>query len=157
MMWTDTMDAVLTQLHAEGHSFSIIGHRIGVTRNAAIGRAHRIGLTPRGPTIAIRSPAKDRRVKDPKPQPGKKVSPLASLPTEPLPAEDAPPDNLVSIYDLEPHHCRWCYGEPMDGQFCGRNVVIGLAYCIDHARRAFQPPQPKVRINYVPLAARVFA
>lgn len=162
MIWTEDRDALLTQLHAEGHSYSIIGHRIGVSRNAAIGRAHRIGLTPRGYAVAVRTPAKYRRFKAAKNldavRTPTKVSPLASLPTEPLPKEDTPPADLLSIYDLEPHHCRWPYGDPKhEHGFCGKHAVIGLPYCIDHCRRSYQPAQPKPKITYVPLAARVFA
>ena len=43
--------------------------------------------------------------------------------------------------------CRWPIGDPQheDFHFCNRNKVPGLPYCEFHARRAFQPPQPRRR------------
>ena len=43
--------------------------------------------------------------------------------------------------------CRWPIGDPQlaDFHFCGKKKVNGLPYCEGHARRAFQPPQPRRR------------
>ena len=52
-----------------------------------------------------------------------------------------------TLQDLTEGMCRWPIGDPQmtDFHFCGRNKVTGLPYCEAHARRAFQPPQPRRR------------
>ena len=52
-----------------------------------------------------------------------------------------------SIQTLTDACCRWPIGDPQqsDFHFCGRKKVTGLPYCEFHARRAFQPPQPRRR------------
>ena len=52
-----------------------------------------------------------------------------------------------SIQTLSECSCRWPIGDPQmaDFHFCGKNKVPGLPYCEFHARRAFQPPQPRRR------------
>ena len=51
------------------------------------------------------------------------------------------------IQTLTEVSCRWPIGDPQlaDFHFCGRKKVTGLPYCEFHARRAFQPPQPRRR------------
>jgi len=52
-----------------------------------------------------------------------------------------------SIQTLTEASCRWPIGDPQmaDFHFCGRRKVSGLPYCDFHARRAYQPPQPRRR------------
>ncbi len=52
-----------------------------------------------------------------------------------------------SIQTLTEQHCRWPIGDPQqaDFHFCGKGKVPGLPYCEFHARRAYQPPQPRRR------------
>jgi GcrA cell cycle regulator len=52
-----------------------------------------------------------------------------------------------TIQTLSECSCRWPIGDPQhaDFHFCGKNKVTGLPYCEFHARRAFQPPQPRRR------------
>jgi hypothetical protein len=71
--------------------------------------------------------------------------------TEPYtpPAEELviPLNERKSIQTLTEVSCRWPIGDPQlaDFHFCGRNKITGLPYCDFHARRAFQPPQPRRR------------
>lgn len=154
MSWTDEKVDLLKQLWAEGRTCSYIADRIGgVSRNAVIGKVHRIGLAGR----IVKSTDKTKvRMGGPKPPKKMKVKPapergqkaiLAELPVEPLPAEDIPPEKLVAFADLEESHCRWIYGDTRSGThgFCGANKVIGLSYCERHARRAFAAPTPSKR------------
>lgn len=59
-IWTPELSSRLAVLWAEGHSVAEIGRRLGVSKNAVIGRAHRIGCAPRPsplkPKMAIRPP-----------------------------------------------------------------------------------------------------
>jgi GcrA cell cycle regulator len=65
------------------------------------------------------------------------------------PAEELviPLNERKSIQTLTEACCRWPIGDPQlaDFHFCGRKKVTGLPYCEFHARRAFQPPQPRRR------------
>ena len=71
--------------------------------------------------------------------------------TEPYtpPAEELviPLNERKSIQTLTETCCRWPIGDPQqaDFHFCGKNKITGLPYCDFHARRAFQPPQPRRR------------
>ena len=59
------------------------------------------------------------------------------------------------LADLEMNDCRWPIGDPQqaDFHFCGKKKVTGLPYCEYHARRAFQPPQPRRRDREVSVPA----
>jgi GcrA cell cycle regulator len=71
--------------------------------------------------------------------------------TEPYapPAEELviPPAERKYIQTLTETCCRWPIGDPQhsDFHFCGKKKITGLPYCDVHARRAFQPPQPRRR------------
>jgi GcrA cell cycle regulator len=70
---------------------------------------------------------------------------------------EIPLNERRSIQTLTEVSCRWPIGDPQqsDFHFCGRKKVLGLPYCEFHARRAFQPPQPRRRDReaVVPLVA----
>jgi GcrA cell cycle regulator len=88
--------------------------------------------------------------------------------TEPYtpPAEELviPVNERKYIQTLTEACCRWPIGDPQqpDFHFCGKKKVTGLPYCEVHARRAFQPPQPRRRDREVfepaiPVVASVVA
>lgn len=52
-----------------------------------------------------------------------------------LKPDDASP-KFICLVDLEPHHCRWPYGESPDVRSCGHQKKIGSSYCIYHDRRS---------------------
>lgn len=148
--WTAEREALLRQLYADGLSCGDIARRIGgISRNAVIGKVHRLGL----PLRAGASPRKVARTKVRAPQwrgPPKGVSPLratiASLRAEPLPTPQESDVARVSFIDLEKHHCRFIPGAPagpFEPQFCGADVVPGLSWCPNHARRCFDLSRPQ--------------
>lgn len=157
-MWNDERTQALREMWAEGLSASQIAGRIGsVTRNAVIGKIHRLGLSGRATTTRIRNARKSqamrqgaarrerdnaRRHKEPIGQKAivGELFRKVHLPSEPVSfAEDLVP-TVRNLLDLEAHHCRWIPGE-VRGGFCGRNVVNGLVYCEFHAKRAYVPPK----------------
>ena len=152
--WDDDTTATAVKLWGEGLSATGIARRIGgLTRNAVIGKIHRLGLK-RDSTVRItRTKAQNKVVRQRQrqraPKPATEVRRiLTAMATEPLPAER--PDDIarVSFAALEAHHCRWPVGEvgqPGFG-FCGCKPVDGAPYCTDHVRRAFTGVQP-VRIR----------
>ena len=160
MAWNDERVDLLKKLWADGLSASQIAGRLGgVTRNAVIGKVHRLGLSGRATTSRMKSHRPRARS-----QAGKRLmkprfanigsSALRQLylgDTEPYtpPAEELviPLNERKYIQTLTETCCRWPIGDPQaaDFHFCGKKKVAGLPYCEFHARRAFQPPQPRRR------------
>src|SRR5262245_23123766 len=159
MTWNDERVDVLKKLWADGLSASQIASRLGgVTRNAGIGKVHRLGLSGRATTSRMKSHRPRVRV-----QAAKRLKPrllntgnqvfrsLYLNDTEPYvaPAEEIviPMGERKYIQTLTESCCRWPIGDPQQPEFhfCGRKKIPGLPYCEVHARRAFQPPQARRR------------
>lgn len=164
MAWNDERVELLKKLWSEGLSASQIAGRLGgVTRNAVIGKVHRLGLSGRATTSRMKShrpraraaaAATARRMQQKTrfaPQGNSIVRNLFQPEAEPfVPAVEElviPLKERRTIQTLTECSCRWPIGDPQaaDFHFCGKNKVNGLPYCEFHARRAFQPPQPRRR------------
>lgn len=170
MAWNDERVELLKKLWSDGLSASQIAGRLGgVTRNAVIGKVHRLGLSGRATTSRMKSHRPRTRPQNPtakrlmKPRFAATGNPaLRNLylgDTEPYtpPAEDVeiPLKERKYIQTLTEACCRWPIGDPQqaDFHFCGKKKVAGLPYCELHARRAFQPPQPRRRDREVSIPA----
>ena len=172
MAWNDERVELLKKLWAEGLSASQIAGRLGgVTRNAVIGKVHRLGLSgrattsrmkmirprnrpvaPGAPNALQKRPVVNNANKQRFAQSGNPaLRALYSPEIEPfIPSAeelDIPMAERKSIQTLTECSCRWPIGDPQlaDFHFCGKNMVPGLPYCDFHARRAFQPPQARRR------------
>jgi GcrA cell cycle regulator len=160
MTWNDERVDVLKKLWADGLSASQIAGRLGgVTRNAVIGKVHRLGLSGRATTSRIKTRPRvrtqvQRRIGMKPRGPGSPVNSLlrSLYPTdEPYvpPAEELviPLAERKYIQTLTESCCRWPIGDPQQPEFhfCGKSKIPGLPYCEVHARRAFQPPQARRR------------
>jgi GcrA cell cycle regulator len=175
MAWNDERVELLKKLWAEGLSASQIAGRLGgVTRNAVIGKVHRLGLSGRATTSRMKSMRPRPRANAVVVQ-GKRVGkprfgatgnatvralyhPEAEPYSPPVEELVIPMAERKSIQTLGECNCRWPIGDPQlaDFHFCGKDKVMGLPYCEFHARRAFQPPQPRRRdreINYTVVPA----
>ncbi len=154
MGWTDERVENLKKLWQDGLSASQIAKQLGgVTRNAVIGKVHRLNLSGRAqpskparpvfkaPRVAREAkPATPRRVAEPR------VVQESSMPVpEPIRYMDEVPGS-ATIHTLGAHMCKWPIGDPAtDGfTFCGRRQDDG-PYCAEHARVAYQPAQAKKR------------
>ncbi|MDP8916133.1 MAG: GcrA cell cycle regulator [Pseudomonadota bacterium] len=146
MSWTDDRVEVLKKLWLEGLSASQIAKQLGgVTRNAVIGKVHRLGLsgraTPSQPARVARAPRPPRPVSQPT------VRREAAAPAHPRPEPQrfyAPEEpGTATVLTLGAHMCKWPIGDPSSDEFtfCGRRAEG--AYCVEHSRVAFQPPQTK--------------
>ncbi len=143
--WTQQRVEQLTKMYNEGLSCSEIARRLGggCSRNSVIGKVHRLKLP-------LRSVVKIQKTKPPRkappPKPVTQVRKIAALIAEPLPPADVNDVARVkSLFDLEPHHCRWpvdVEGQKWPG-YCGDKKVPGLSYCRCHALRAWSPGQSR--------------
>ncbi len=139
MSWTDDRVALLKKLWGEGKTAAEIAKELGgVTRNAVIGKAHRLKLSNRVSPI--------QQNKKPKPAPQKKEKKVASntpaavkAPAS-IPQEEVFTGETVSLADLGAGQCRWPHGDPREDNFgfCGGKSVAGLPYCADHSKVAYQ-------------------
>ena len=161
MAWTEDRVEVLKKLWAEGHSASQIAKELGgVTRNAVIGKVHRLGLSGRAtPSRPVKRPPRLARPK-PRLQPdGSVVTQRPSAPVadaqlkkvEKVVMETLPPQPLAdgeaaTILTLRDSMCKWPIGDPADPKFafCGRKATCG-PYCAEHAKVAFQPTKKRER------------
>lgn len=142
--WTDNDVERLRRLWDEGHSGGVIAREFGISRNAVIGKAYRLGLPQRTTLVrnktttvfAERSPWRASKPKPPKREP-KKTFTIGPDPRAPRYVEIIPEDQRVSLLDLEASHCRFPFGEGREITFCGRQRVTGLPYCLSHARSAY--------------------
>ncbi|MGI9379687.1 MAG: GcrA family cell cycle regulator [Methyloligellaceae bacterium] len=163
MAWTDERVELLKKLWSEGLSASQIANRLGgVSRNAVIGKVHRLGLSGRATTSRIKSVRSRKRAASV----GVRSSRLkyashgnAALKQQfgssglenPTPHVSSieelviPLNERASIMSLTADMCRWPIGDPTekDFHFCGRDKVAGIPYCEHHARVAFQPLQSR--------------
>jgi GcrA cell cycle regulator len=131
MSWTDERVELLTKLWTEGKTAAEIAKELGgVTRNAVIGKAHRLKLSNRV------SPIQQNK----KPAPVK-APPAAVLPErkiQKIPAQDN--RQGIPLTALKANECRWPLGDPQDESFgfCGGRAISGLPYCSEHAKVAYQ-------------------
>lgn len=140
--WTDDRVEQLKALWTDGLSASQIARTIGgVTRNAVIGKVHRLGLTGRA---APAQPEHPRLPAAPRAAVRPAAAPQPQTEEEPIALDDG---NFATVLTITDHMCRWPIGDPSDGEFhfCGRKVKAGSPYCEAHARKAYQPQQPARR------------
>ena len=133
MSWTDERVTLLKQLWGEGKTAAEIAKVLGdgITRNAVIGKAHRLKLSSR------LSPIQQNTVKKPK---SEALAPRLAKPAVKLPEFRG---KGIAMVELDARMCRWPNGDPQDKEnfnFCGCDAVAGLPYCEDHCRAAYQVP-----------------
>ena len=150
MSWTDDRVAKLTKLWADGLSASQIAAELGgVTRNAVIGKVHRLGLSGRAkqssssakrPKRTARSGGYNTRGRS---QSRGLVS-TSSTTEARLAIQDLPvPECLkLELVDLNERTCKWPHGDPAtdDFHFCGNKTKDDAPYCEYHCRMAYQQP-----------------
>lgn len=155
MAWTDDRVEVLTKLWAEGLSASQIAKQLGgVTRNAVIGKVHRLGLSGRA------KPSRPAAIRTSKPSAprtrtttrsttktvtttARAARPTTPTPKPPPPVEAKPLANgeYATIMTIRDHMCKWPIGDPSksDFRFCGRKTDPATPYCEAHSSVAYQP------------------
>ena len=142
MAWTDERVELLKKYWSEGLSASQIASKMGgVTRNAVIGKVHRLGLSGRAtPTAPVRGCSSDRPVEADIAVATPEYEPYLSEPEFIAPATLNSGD-LTTVATLQRNMCKWPIGDPATDEFhfCGRPTGVGVSYCAYHARMAYQP------------------
>lgn len=142
MSWTEERVSVLKKLWGEGHTAAEIAKQLGgVTRNAVIGKAHRLKLSHRvSPIQQNKKPANSNKSIERKITEKVKIAKKEN-PAKPLQeTTKINTDDLYSLMDLQPRMCRWPSGDPKEEEFgfCGEHTMAGLPYCAEHAKAAYQ-------------------
>jgi GcrA cell cycle regulator len=160
MSWTDERVELLKKLWTEGLSASQIAAQLGgVTRNAVIGKVHRLNLSGRAkPASSTPRPRKMRSSSPHRPSrsyvSGNTALKVHAHPAPrrapaPVPIEDlvVPISLRVSLLALNDQMCKWPIGDPgaEDFHFCGHRNFNGLPYCEYHSRLAYQPANDRRR------------
>jgi len=170
MNWTDERVELLKKLWADGLSASQIAAQLGgVTRNAVIGKVHRLKLSSRGRATA--SPVRQKKTQQVSSslksssraattsrsmaasigatalQTQFDVEPIARQVLRPVENVVVPISRRLQLIQLNEHTCKWPNGDPLseDFHFCGNDSAESGPYCNYHSRIAFQPASERRR------------
>lgn len=157
MEWTEQRIEMLRRLWGQGQTASQIAAALGgVTRNAVIGKAHRLGLTGRpspikrdaaGGDAPKRRPAARRIAMAPQPKPMMSMQRSNANPPQSEAAPPAPPapQERTRSYQAQRTQsggkaCSWPVGDPKQPgfHFCGEPAEAGRPYCGTHCQQAYQ-------------------
>jgi GcrA cell cycle regulator len=170
MNWTDERVELLRKLWSDGLSASQIAAQLGgVSRNAVIGKVHRLKLSSRGRATA--APARQKKQQHaaaavrsatrsaPAPRPMTTsigatalqaqydAEPVARQMLRPVENVVVPISRRLQLIQLNERTCKWPNGDPLseDFHFCGNDAAETGPYCKYHARIAFQPASERRR------------
>jgi GcrA cell cycle regulator len=145
MDWSPDQITELTRLWGEGLTTSEIGKRLGISKNAVVGKAHRLHLAARPSPIkrtgrppvfrtAVKLPGAPRpqRVRTANPNPGTATTHAAP-----------PPARWTG--EVSNNICKWPIGHPgdTDFHFCTDKALVGKPYCAEHCAQAFVKVKPR--------------
>jgi GcrA cell cycle regulator len=144
MSWTDEKVAKLKELWGKGNTASQIAEIIGgISRNAVIGKAHRLNLSAK---IKTRTATTNRNFENSLEEKSYKLnkgrrSKFKSLIIE----KDFEPENPKQLEELDENSCKWPIGHPNEKSFyfCGRTSLKDFSYCKLHLLYAYQPKGKK--------------
>ena len=148
MSWTEEKVAKLKELWGKGNTASQIAEIIGgISRNAVIGKAHRLNLSAK---IKTRTATSNQNFENNLDNKNNKVkrgrrSKFKSLIIE----KDFEPENPKQLEELDENSCKWPIGPPNEKSFyfCGRSSLKDFSYCKLHLLYAFQPKGKKEELT----------
>ena len=144
MSWTEEKVAKLKELWGKGSTASQIAEIIGgISRNAVIGKAHRLNLSSKIKTrnaSSIQNYDNNSEENNSKQKRGRK-SKFKSLIIE----KNFEPENPKKLEELDESSCKWPIGHPEEESFyfCGRSSLKDFSYCKLHLLYAYQPKGKK--------------
>lgn len=149
MDWSTEAIEQLRGLWAEGHSTAEIGRRMGISKNAVVGKAHRLHLPARPSPIqrdkvpaviaasgsagdAPRPVSAPAAASAPRPVPVPRVAPAPAM-------RAAPPAVVRPFHRNSARSCCWPIGEPgtPEFRFCTSEAFSSKPYCVEHASIAY--------------------
>jgi GcrA cell cycle regulator len=159
LTWSDDRVEQLKKLWEAGLSASQIAAELGnVTRNAVIGKVHRLGLSGRAKSPSSAAPRQRKarpaqhmmRVQRPVSRGNTALAHAFEVEMEPDPiAYDnvVPMSQRLSLLELNEATCHWPIGDPSSSEFffCGGKALVSLPYCAHHSRIAYQPASDRRR------------
>jgi len=140
MSWNDEKVSKLKELWGKGSTASQIAEIIGgISRNAVIGKAHRLNLSSKIKTRNTSSSQNFDNNSEESSSQKKQVrkSKFKSLLIE----KDFEPENPKKLEELDESSCKWPVGHPEEQSFyfCGRSSLKDFSYCKLHLLYAYQP------------------
>ena len=140
MSWNEEKVEKLKELWGKGSTASQIAEIIGgISRNAVIGKAHRLNLSSKIKTRnASTSQNFDNSLEEnSSKQRRDRKSKFQSLIIE----KDFEPENPKKLEELDESSCKWPVGHPEEKSFyfCGRSSLKDFSYCKLHLLYAYQP------------------
>ena len=147
MSWTSEKVEKLKALWSKGHTASQIAEMLGdTTRNAVIGKAHRLNLEARAPSKQSSLPKsrENRQIIKRSPAPMSRKAKFQSI----LLDKNFEAENPKSLEELTEETCKWPIGHPNEEKFyfCGRKPEGEFPYCKLHVLYAFQPKGTKEEV-----------
>ncbi len=148
MSWTEEKVSKLKELWGKGNTASQIAEIIGgISRNAVIGKAHRLNLSAK---IKTRTATSNKNFESTvegnisKSGRGRK-SKFKSLIID----KDFEPENPKQLEELDENSCKWPIGHPDEKEFyfCGRSSLKDFSYCKLHLLYAYQPKGKKEEVT----------
>lgn len=150
MGWTEESIEQLREMWAQGLTANEIAKRLGVTKNAIVGKVHRLCLQARPspiktkdneniskPELAVQTgEPKTTEIED-------ELEEIIDVETADVSVTISTPKKLsgsnVRLIELDSHTCRWPIGDPRDEDFCfcGKKVRAGQTYCDEHSALAY--------------------
>jgi len=135
-VWTPERIAEVTRLWGEGLTTAEIGKLVGVTKNAVVGKAHRLGLPPRPSPIRRKGGGSSG---------GSKNRGVGGTRTPRLAAKATVKTVHQLALSTSGARCKWPFGHPgeVDFHFCGSLALVNKSYCPEHYLMAYLPARPR--------------
>ena len=148
MSWTEEKVSKLKELWGKGNTASQIAEIIGgISRNAVIGKAHRLNLSAKIKTRTATSNKIFENSDDHNNSQSKRgrKNKFKSLIIE----KDFEPENPKQLEELDENSCKWPIGHPDEKEFyfCGRSSLKDFSYCKLHLLYAYQPKGKKEEVT----------
>jgi GcrA cell cycle regulator len=142
MSWNDEKVDKLKELWGKGNTASQIAEIIGgISRNAVIGKAHRLNLSAKIKSPGFSNNSNNQKINNNNTVRRTRKSKFKSL----LIDKDFEPENPKQLEELDENTCKWPIGHPNENSFyfCGRSSLKDFSYCKLHLLYAFQPKGKK--------------